>query len=64
MGAKVLERCHHCLGRDPARRDRLGHGGRRRAEECFDVRRMVAQYEALYRAGTRRTGSSDAGMRE
>jgi len=48
---------------DPDRLDRLGHAGRRRAEECFDVRRMVAQYEVLYRAGTRRTGSSGAERR-
>lgn len=33
---------------DCDRRDRMGRAGRGRAEECFDVRRMVAQYEALY----------------
>jgi glycosyltransferase involved in cell wall biosynthesis len=27
---------------------RLGWAGRQRAERCFDVRRMVAEYEALY----------------
>lgn len=27
----------------------LGRAGRRRVEDCFDVRRMVARYEALYR---------------
>ena len=48
---------------DPDRRDRMGNAGRRRADECFDIRRMVAQYEALYRDGTKRTGSSDAAMR-
>ncbi|MGP0064403.1 MAG: glycosyltransferase [Isosphaeraceae bacterium] len=37
---------------DPDRRDRMGRDGRRRAEERFDVRRMVAQYEALYGEGT------------
>ena len=29
----------------------MGRAGRRRAEERFDVRRMVAQYEALYLEG-------------
>jgi len=48
---------------DPDRLDRLGHAGRRRAEECFDVRRMVAQFEALYRAWTNPNGNSDAGIR-
>ncbi len=48
---------------DPDRRDRMGHAGRRRAEQYFDIRRMVAQYEALYRDGTRRTGRSDSTMR-
>ncbi len=36
---------------DPDRGDRMGHAGRLRAEERFDVRRMVAQYEALYLEG-------------
>jgi len=39
---------------DPDRRDRMGRAGRQRAEERFDVRRMVADYEALYREGTGR----------
>src|SRR5262249_39705450 len=30
---------------------RLGRAGRRRAEALFDVRRMVARYEALYLGG-------------
>jgi sugar transferase (PEP-CTERM/EpsH1 system associated) len=38
---------------DPERRERMGRAGRRRAEDRFDVRRMVAQYELLYREGTR-----------
>src|SRR5271157_1854581 len=37
------------LWNDPIRLDRAGCAGRRRVEECFDVRRMLAQYEALYR---------------
>jgi glycosyltransferase involved in cell wall biosynthesis len=37
------------LQRNPALRSRMGQAGRRRAEQCFDVRRMVARYEALYR---------------
>lgn len=34
---------------DPELALRLGQNGRRRAEECFDTRRMVRDYEALYR---------------
>ncbi|MGA2700254.1 MAG: glycosyltransferase [Isosphaeraceae bacterium] len=45
---------------DPDRRDRLGHAGRRRAEECFDIRRMVAQYESLYRQGSQDGKLADA----
>lgn len=37
------------LWRDPARARELGQAGRRRVEQSFDVRRMVAAYEALYR---------------
>ena len=36
------------LWRDPDAAGRMGDAGRRRAEERFDVRRMVSQYEALY----------------
>ncbi len=46
---------------DPERRDRMGRAGRLRAEERFDVRRMVAEYEALYRetiGDDRRTNTS------
>jgi glycosyltransferase involved in cell wall biosynthesis len=39
------------LYNDRYRRDRAGCAGRRRVEECFDVRRMLAQYEALYKEG-------------
>ena len=45
------------LQRDPARSRGLGLAGRRRVEEYFDVRRMVADYERLYHgaATVRRT---------
>jgi glycosyltransferase involved in cell wall biosynthesis len=36
------------LWRDPALARRLGEAGRARAEGHFDVRRMVAEYEAMY----------------
>jgi glycosyltransferase involved in cell wall biosynthesis len=39
--------------RDPAAGRRLGVDGRQRVEAEFDVRRMVARYEALYRARSR-----------
>ena len=42
---------------DPALARRLGEAGRRRVERHFDVRQMVAEYEALYRrAVDRRRG--------
>ncbi len=34
---------------DSERSRRLGEAGRRRVEQVFDVRRMIADYEALYR---------------
>ncbi len=37
------------LLRDPERGRRMGEAGRRRVERAFDVRRMVADYENLYR---------------
>lgn len=36
------------LRRDPERAAEMGNAGRHRAEAFFDVRRMVARYEALY----------------
>jgi glycosyltransferase involved in cell wall biosynthesis len=44
--------------RDPRRAAQLGLAGRRRVEALFDVRRMIAEYEALYErfAGRRRNG--------
>jgi glycosyltransferase involved in cell wall biosynthesis len=38
------------LGRDPEVGRRMGLAGRRRAVQCFDVRRTVAAYEQLYLA--------------
>jgi len=37
------------LWRDPDERRCMGLAGRRRVLECFDIRRMVARYEQLYR---------------
>jgi glycosyltransferase involved in cell wall biosynthesis len=36
------------IGRDPAGGLRMGQAGRRRVEQHFEIRRMVADYEALY----------------
>ena len=49
---------------DPGRCDRMGRAGRRRAEECFDVCRMVAGYETLYAeaAGDDRQSSTGPGV--
>jgi polysaccharide biosynthesis protein PslH len=38
------------LWNDPARGDRMAAAARRRAEERFDIRRMVREYEDLYRS--------------
>jgi glycosyltransferase involved in cell wall biosynthesis len=42
------------LLRSPDTRRRMGQAGRCRVEQHFDVRRMVAEYEAHYRAGDAR----------
>ena len=47
----ALSRRWSTIWDDLDRGDRMGRAGRHRTEERFDVRRMVAQYEALYRAG-------------
>ncbi len=47
---------------DPYRRDRMGRAGGRRAQEHFDVRRMVAEYEALYCGGAWSDGLTDGGL--
>jgi len=36
------------IGRDPERGLRMGRAGRERVEQHFEIRRMVADYEALY----------------
>jgi glycosyltransferase involved in cell wall biosynthesis len=36
------------IGRDPECGLRMGQAGRRRVEQHFEIRRMVADYEALY----------------
>lgn len=36
------------LLRDPERSAAMGRAGRHRVENCFDIRKMTAQYEALY----------------
>ena len=47
---------------DPDLGDRMGRAGRRRTEKLFDVRRMVAQYEAMYRDGIGGDRQSDIRM--
>ncbi len=44
---------------DPDRCNRMGRVGRQCAEERFDVRRMLAEYEALYRGETESDRRSD-----
>jgi glycosyltransferase involved in cell wall biosynthesis len=36
---------------DPARGRQMGAAGRARVENCFDIRKMMAQYEAMYEGG-------------
>jgi glycosyltransferase involved in cell wall biosynthesis len=47
----ALAGCVLRLWGDVALRTRMGEAGRKRVEERFDVRRMVAAYEAMYRPG-------------
>jgi glycosyltransferase involved in cell wall biosynthesis len=47
--------------REPGAGRRMGAAGRRRAEQVFDVRGMVAAYEALYREGRPRPAAHPAG---
>ncbi len=49
------------LWRDPDAARRMGLDGRRRVERLFDVRRMVADYEALYLVGRDTTTPTRAG---
>jgi glycosyltransferase involved in cell wall biosynthesis len=59
--AAAIER----LATDPELARQFGAAGRRRAEECFDVRRMVAEYERMYRRllGPRATWMAGTGQR-
>jgi glycosyltransferase involved in cell wall biosynthesis len=54
------------LLRDPERSRRMGLAGRRRVEQVFDVRRMVADYEELYRelAGRRLSAGRESNFHE
>ncbi len=47
---------------DPYRGDRMGRAGGQRVEEHFDVRRTVAQYEALYLGEHRSGGLTGCGL--
>jgi glycosyltransferase involved in cell wall biosynthesis len=47
---EILAKAMIDLWRDPVRRQAMGHAGRARVEEFFDVRKMVAEYEKLYLA--------------
>jgi glycosyltransferase involved in cell wall biosynthesis len=44
----ALARAILTMRQDGAKAAQMGRSGRRRAEECFDIRGMVAQYEQLY----------------
>lgn len=46
LAAALLE-----VWQNPARREALGRAGRRRVEECFEVRKVIAAYEELYLEG-------------
>jgi sugar transferase (PEP-CTERM/EpsH1 system associated) len=48
LAAALLE-----IRRDPARGEQMGLAGRRHVERTFNIRRMVADYEALYARVTR-----------
>jgi glycosyltransferase involved in cell wall biosynthesis len=45
---KVLGQAIGALLSDPARGRQMGRAGRRRVENYFDIRKMMARYEALY----------------
>ena len=51
------------LGADPDRARAMGRAGRDRVERLFDVRRMVAEYEALYLRLLRRDRPARSPMR-
>ena len=58
------------LASDPERSRRMGLAGRQRVEDCFDVRRMVCDYEQLYqnclarRLGGAQPAAAEAGSIE
>jgi glycosyltransferase involved in cell wall biosynthesis len=43
LAAAILD-----IRRNPENAQIMGRAGRRRVESCFDIRKMVAQYESLY----------------
>ena len=47
------------VGADPVLAQRLGRAGRQRVETLFDIRRMVAAYEAMYVGAARRPITED-----
>ncbi len=47
---KALARALQALACDPALRQQMGAAGRRRVEERYSLRTMIAGYDALYRA--------------
>jgi glycosyltransferase involved in cell wall biosynthesis len=47
------------IGTDGALAERLGRAGRRRVEELFDIRRMVADYEHMYVGAAAATVTED-----
>jgi glycosyltransferase involved in cell wall biosynthesis len=47
--AEALAQAMIRLARDPATAKDLGARGRRRVEQLFDIKAVVAEYEALYR---------------
>jgi glycosyltransferase involved in cell wall biosynthesis len=49
--AEELSQAMLQMWRDAGRGRHLGEAGRRRVEQCFDVRRMVKKYERLYEPG-------------
>jgi sugar transferase (PEP-CTERM/EpsH1 system associated) len=46
--AEALARAVSALLADPERGRQLGLAGRRRVENCFDIRKMMERYEAMY----------------
>ena len=55
----ALARAIGSLLSDPARAAALGHAGRRRVEQLFQIGRMVGETEALYDGMLLRAGRSE-----